>query len=63
MFPKTFTLAALGVAAFAVSPSYKPQPAHGFVTTDGTKFSKEGKDFFFAGSNAYYLPFDNVRST
>lgn len=32
----------------------------GFVTTKGTKFSLDGKDFFYAGSNAYYFPFDNV---
>ncbi|CRK22985.1 hypothetical protein BN1723_018034, partial [Verticillium longisporum] len=31
----------------------------GFVTTKGTKFRLDGKDFPFAGSNAYYFPFDN----
>ncbi|KAF9771862.1 hypothetical protein IL306_010480 [Fusarium sp. DS 682] len=43
-------------AAFASAPALAV-PA-GFVTTDGTKFSLDGKDFFFAGSNAYYLPFN-----
>ncbi|KAI9370904.1 glycoside hydrolase superfamily [Aspergillus egyptiacus] len=31
----------------------------GFVTTKGNTFQLDGKDFYFAGSNAYYFPFDN----
>ncbi|KAH7347224.1 family 5 glycoside hydrolase [Plectosphaerella cucumerina] len=30
----------------------------GFVTTNGEKFSLDGDDFFFAGSNAYFWPFN-----
>lgn len=33
----------------------------GFVTTSGTKFQLDGKDFYYAGSNAYYFPFNDVR--
>lgn len=32
----------------------------GFVTTNGEKFSLDGDDFFFAGSNAYFWPFNVV---
>ncbi|KAL4973643.1 mannan endo-1,4-beta-mannosidase C [Aspergillus desertorum] len=31
----------------------------GFVTTKGNRFQLDGKDFYFAGSNAYYFPFNN----
>ncbi|KAL4777251.1 mannan endo-1,4-beta-mannosidase C [Aspergillus nidulans var. acristatus] len=31
----------------------------GLVTTKGDKFQLDGKDFYFAGSNAYYFPFNN----
>lgn len=55
-------VAALTAVASAIPPpSYAPKP--GFVTTDGTDFSLDGKPFFFAGSNAYYLPFGNVSPT
>jgi hypothetical protein len=32
----------------------------GFVTREGEVFKLDGKDFYFAGSNAYYLPFNDV---
>ncbi|KAM0355067.1 hypothetical protein ACHAPU_000920 [Fusarium lateritium] len=48
--------ASIIAAAFAGAPALAV-PA-GFVTTKGNKFSLDGKEFFFAGSNAYYLPFN-----
>ncbi|KAJ1325908.1 mannan endo-1,4-beta-mannosidase [Microdochium nivale] len=48
-------LTTLAAALPAVGPVKRvPQ---GFVTTNGEKFQLDGKDFYFAGSNAYYFPF------
>lgn len=55
---RVLSLALLAVGAATASP--KPKVPKGFVTTSGTKFLLDGKDFYFAGSNAYYFPFGNV---
>lgn len=54
---KCTSIAALGAALAGTLVSAVPA---GFVTTNGEKFSLDGEDFFFAGSNAYYFPFNVV---
>jgi mannan endo-1,4-beta-mannosidase len=54
---KCTSIAALGSALAGTLVSAVPA---GFVTTNGEKFSLGGEDFFFAGSNAYYFPFNVV---
>ena len=54
------TAASLCLLAASAALAAVTKPPKGFVTTEGTKFKLDGKDFFFAGSNAYYFPFNNV---
>ncbi|OQN95359.1 putative mannan endo-1,4-beta-mannosidase C [Cryoendolithus antarcticus] len=60
MLFNSLTLALLAGNALALPGNSKPSKPKGFVTTSGTKFKLDGKDFNFAGSNAYYFPFDNA---
>lgn len=52
------SLIALGLAVAGTEVAARD----GFVSTNGEKFSLDGEDFFFAGSNAYFWPFNTVRS-
>ncbi|EGO56151.1 hypothetical protein NEUTE1DRAFT_64492, partial [Neurospora tetrasperma FGSC 2508] len=45
-----------GVSA---APAGNGKVPKGFVTTEGDHFKLDGKDFYFAGSNAYYFPFND----
>lgn len=54
------SLALFAGAATAAPPCDHDKPHEGFVTTSGTEFRLDGDRFLFAGSNAYYFPFDNV---
>lgn len=50
------------LVAFAAIGTAKPvrHTPPGFVSTSGTHFVLDGRPFYFAGSNAYYVPFKNV---
>ncbi|KAF6793824.1 mannan endo-1,4-beta-mannosidase C [Colletotrichum sojae] len=57
MLPKISGLLSLGLLASGIAAV--PCVRKGYVTVKGTKFQLDGEDFNFAGSNAYYFPFDN----
>lgn len=53
----------LSCATLLLGAEARPgQSKRGFVTVKGEKFQLNGKDFYYAGSNAYYLPFQQVSS-
>lgn len=54
------SLLLLSTTASAAAVAKKPK---GFVSREGEVFKLDGKDFYFAGSNAYYFPFNDVRTS
>jgi mannan endo-1,4-beta-mannosidase len=60
---KATLTAALLVAGAVATPHGSSKPPKGFVTTKGTKFQLNGKDFPYVGTNAYYFAFSEVRLT
>ncbi|KAG7294677.1 hypothetical protein NEMBOFW57_004755 [Staphylotrichum longicolle] len=56
--PASTLLATSLLALTAVAAPGKPKCDSKFVTVEGDKFKLQGKDFHFAGSNAYYFPFN-----
>ena len=61
LFNMLYSLASLLLLTTSTSAAVvsRKVPA-GFVTTKGNVFKLDGKDFYFAGSNAYNFPFNDV---
>lgn len=58
----TSNLLVAHLLATSVSARCTGQAKDKFVSVEGDKFTLGGKPFHFAGSNAYYFPFNGVCS-